>query len=236
MLKSYREILNEGDTALAVKTSGEKFVFNENAKSETGTWQVKKEREFNKVVVYLEIDTGTKIFIGDYSERIDSGDKCTIYFENSKYIGETTTPWTEFTGGKSRGYNRIYLSLKDEDYVKDPTEEKHMEGSTMTVSVNVYERNPKARMECIKYYKGYTCQVCGFDFKKFYGDIGESFIHVHHIKPLSEIEEEYEVNPKEDLIPVCPNCHAMLHRKPISIEDLKKLISTSRNIYNNSKE
>ncbi len=61
---------------------------------------------------------------------------------------------------------------------------------------------------------------------KFYGQIGEGFIHVHHLKPLSEIGQEYEVDPIEDLRPVCPNCHAMLHRKkpPYTIEQLKDLI------------
>ncbi len=66
----------------------------------------------------------------------------------------------------------------------------------------------------------------GFNFRKYYGPTGKNFIHVHHLKPLSEVKDEYEVNPEEDLRPVCPNCHAMLHKKnPLyEIEELKKLI------------
>ncbi|HHO0788469.1 HNH endonuclease [Aeromonas allosaccharophila] len=63
------------------------------------------------------------------------------------------------------------------------------------------------------------------DFGEKYGELGKGFIHVHHMMPLSEIGEEYVVDPIKDLIPVCPNCHAMLHRRnpPLTIDDLRKL-------------
>ncbi|KFL34256.1 restriction endonuclease [Sulfurospirillum sp. SCADC] len=97
------------------------------------------------------------------------------------------------------------------------------EGAKKQVVVNAYERSIEARDECIKNY-GYQCVICKFDFEKIYGAIGKFFIHVHHVKPLSEIGEGYKINPIEDLRPVCPNCHAMLHkRKPsYSIEEIKK--------------
>lgn len=57
------------------------------------------------------------------------------------------------------------------------------------------------------------CYICGLNFEAYYGEIGQGFIHVHHKRPLSEIGQEYTVDYKNDLIPVCPNCHAMLHRK-----------------------
>ncbi|WGL16801.1 DUF3427 domain-containing protein [Microbulbifer bruguierae] len=102
--------------------------------------------------------------------------------------------------------------------------EKYIEGSTKTISINVYERNPQARKDCLKAH-GTTCSVCSFDFEREYGEIGKGFTHVHHLLPLAEIGEEYELNPVEDLRPVCPNCHAMLHkRRPAySIEELKVL-------------
>ena len=59
---------------------------------------------------------------------------------------------------------------------------------------------------------GCKCAACGFDFAISYGDLGRDFIHVHHLKPLRAIVAEYEVDPKNDLVPVCPNCHAMIHR------------------------
>ena len=91
--------------------------------------------------------------------------------------------------------------------------------------VNQYERSPKARAQCIKIH-GVVCKVCGFDFEKMYGRHGKGYIHVHHIVPPSEINEAYEVNPEADLIPVCRNCHAMIHRgdKMLSIEQLKDML------------
>jgi 5-methylcytosine-specific restriction protein A len=95
------------------------------------------------------------------------------------------------------------------------------EGDKKTISVNIYERSKQARTKCIKEY-GLQCVVCGFDFEKVYGDIGKGFIHVHHLTPLSNIGQSKEVNYVEDLRPVCPNCHAMLHKKnpPYTIDDL----------------
>lgn len=97
------------------------------------------------------------------------------------------------------------------------------EGAKKQITVNAYERNPEARQECIKEY-GYKCCVCEFDFEEYYGDIGKGFIEVHHLKPLNEINKEYEVNPLNDLRPICPNCHSMLHRAKISINQLRDRI------------
>lgn len=100
------------------------------------------------------------------------------------------------------------------------------EGLKKTIFVNSYERNSKARSSCINYWKP-ICSVCEFDFEKTYGKLGEGFIHVHHLKPVSEIGELYQIDPIEDLRPVCPNCHSMLHRKnpPLSIDELKDIIT-----------
>ncbi|MGJ9460473.1 HNH endonuclease [Oceanobacillus sp. CF4.6] len=99
------------------------------------------------------------------------------------------------------------------------------EGATKTISVNLYERNPLARQTCIEHY-GFTCSICEFNFYETYGEIGEGFIHVHHIVEISQIGKEYEVNPITDLRPVCPNCHAMLHKRnpPYSIDELKEIL------------
>lgn len=100
--------------------------------------------------------------------------------------------------------------------------EKCFEGASTRVCVNAYERNRKAREACLAHH-GYHCSACGTSFEDVYGDIGREYIHVHHVRPLSEIGKEYVLNPIEDLIPVCPNCHAMIHRyRPaLSVEDIK---------------
>jgi predicted HNH restriction endonuclease len=99
------------------------------------------------------------------------------------------------------------------------------------VFVNSYERDPAARLACIAHY-GTDCSVCRFNFGRVYGPLGEGFIHIHHLRDLATIGEEYEVNPIEDLRPVCPNCHAMLHtRTPaMSIEELRRIMQTSTSV------
>jgi 5-methylcytosine-specific restriction protein A len=102
---------------------------------------------------------------------------------------------------------------------------EYCEGSVKKAEINVYERNYLARNECIKYYKP-ICSVCYFNFEDKYGKLGKDFIHVHHIKDIAYIGAEYKVNPIEDLRPVCPNCHAMLHQTTpaMSIEKLREIV------------
>ncbi len=103
------------------------------------------------------------------------------------------------------------------------------EGARKQVYVNSYERNRDARDQCVKHY-GARCIICGFDFEKIYGKIGRNVIHVHHLKPLAEIGERYQVDPINDLRPVCPNCHVIIHKKtpPHSIDEVMAMVKTAR--------
>lgn len=129
-------------------------------------------------------------------------------------------------------YNKFLEKIENKTQIVFPDEveenEKFLEGKSKKVYVNVFERNTAARNKCIDYY-GYICKICDFDFEKKYGEIGKNFIHVHHIVDISSIGTEYELNPISDLIPVCPNCHAMLHKKKpaYKIIELKKLLLNS---------
>ena len=87
-----------------------------------------------------------------------------------------------------------------------------LEGALRRISVNAYERNPEARRKCIHHY-GASCSICGFDFGKQYGDAGKDLIHVHHLRQLADIGKEYYIDPINDLRPICPNCHAIIHRR-----------------------
>lgn len=99
------------------------------------------------------------------------------------------------------------------------------EGAKKTVTINAYERSSKARRACIAHH-GAICIVCNFDFRRVFGAVGEGFIHVHHIIPIGSIGAEYKVNPITDLVPVCPNCHAIIHRTTpvLTIKQIKELI------------
>lgn len=102
---------------------------------------------------------------------------------------------------------------------------EYVEGAVRRVTVSAYERDPAARAACIRKH-GDRCFVCGISFVKAYGDIGKGFIHVHHKKPLASLHGEYRLDVARDLIPVCPNCHAMLHTSdpPLAIDELKRIL------------
>lgn len=105
------------------------------------------------------------------------------------------------------------------------SENRFVEGAIRRIKVNAYERSREARHKCLEAH-GTACVVCDIDLELVYGPVARGHIHVHHLKPLSEIDEEYEVNPVTDLKPVCPNCHAIIHLggKTRSIEEVKELM------------
>jgi 5-methylcytosine-specific restriction enzyme A len=102
-----------------------------------------------------------------------------------------------------------------------------VEGASKQITVNAYERSAVAREQCLKHH-GYSCCVCEFNFELFYGPIGKNYIHVHHVVPFSEIRTEYVVDPIKDLVPICPNCHAMIHRTmpALSVKQLKDTLAS----------
>lgn len=133
--------------------------------------------------------------------------------------------WANFLAEKNiaQGYGRPLVNFSPDEISNS---ENYYEGATTSIQVNVYERNDKARLACIKHY-GWSCYICDFNFEEAYGSIGIGFIHVHHLKPLANIGQEYQVDPIKDLRPLCPNCHAMIHsqKQPYSIEEVKQALS-----------
>lgn len=126
---------------------------------------------------------------------------------------------TNFANGENQRWTLFKYQL-DIDVEK----KLYDEGNRYSIKSSAIERSNKARNKCLEYY-GYSCQVCNFNFLDTFGDIGKDFIHVHHIEDLSLKKEAYQVDPIKDLIPICPNCHAMAHkRRPsIPIEELKSI-------------
>jgi len=116
-------------------------------------------------------------------------------------------------------------------------EQKYFEGkiNSRVKEVFTLSRNALARKKCLEYYfpdnKNYNCILCGFEFEKQYGSLGKNFIEVHHIEShttKSKTEGKHEINPIKELIPICSNCHTIIHReKPaISIEKMKEILRT----------
>lgn len=148
----------------------------------------------------------------------------------SKINWNTQSSGIEIVSAIAADLEEVWQNFLNESvfYLPEEIEEPSLfyEGATKQITINAYERNPHARKKCIEKY-GAECFVCKFDFNKIYGDeIAQNYIHVHHLKQLSEIGEKYEVNPIKDLRSVCPNCHAMIHRRnpPYTIEEIKEFI------------
>ena len=116
------------------------------------------------------------------------------------------------------------INAGDTIYPDEATVE-YDEGEKSVVSVNRYERSPVARQKCIEAH-GIKCKGCGIDFEEIYGERGAGFIHVHHVVSVASKSGPYKVDPVKDLIPVCPNCHAMIHRRTpyLSLEKLRELL------------
>lgn len=106
---------------------------------------------------------------------------------------------------------------------------QYKEGMSIQIFVNRYERNKKARDECIRNH-GTACAACGEKMSEKYGKKLNGYIHVHHKIPISTIGAEYVIDPQNDLSPICPNCHAVVHLfdPPLSIDDVKILIEDAK--------
>jgi hypothetical protein len=103
------------------------------------------------------------------------------------------------------------------------------EGEEYLVLQKKYERSPLLRKIAIQQH-GVSCIICGFNFEMAYGSLGSGFIHIHHIDRLADTGKR-SIDPRTDLVPVCPNCHAMLHAKtpPLRPAELKETIEGKKN-------
>jgi 5-methylcytosine-specific restriction protein A len=121
------------------------------------------------------------------------------------------------------------LPLEEDDLAASTLFEAGLpEGAKTRVEVNRYERSPVNRAACIATH-GTSCWVCGLDFGRVYGSLGTGYIEVHHRVPVSRMGAGYVVDPVNDLVPLCANCHAMIHRRdpPVTPEELKDQVNAS---------
>lgn len=109
-----------------------------------------------------------------------------------------------------------------------PASKKYFEGDALFSYRIGYERNPEARLACLSHY-GYSCVVCETNMQTVYGEIAREFIHVHHLNQIADAGGRREVDPINDLVPLCPNCHSITHRRepPFSVDELKQFIANA---------
>lgn len=105
------------------------------------------------------------------------------------------------------------------------------EGTEIEKTVKEYERNPVYR-DIVIALKGTACSVCNMQYKDKYGAYGEDFIEMHHVTPVSKIKHGHKFDPLTDLVPVCSNCHAIIHRQKIhrTISDVQNAIKRQSDI------
>jgi predicted restriction endonuclease len=127
---------------------------------------------------------------------------------------------------KAKNQTKVQLPKNIEDPLLPPynAEEELKEGQIRQVNITRHERNRALRQKCLEHY-GYVCRVCGMNFEQQYGEIGKEFIEVHHLYPISNTDGEHEVDPITELVPLCCNCHSMIHRggrngEPMKLDEL----------------
>lgn len=150
--------------------------------------------------------------------------------KNSVYMPKIWSAYLNDIDNK-KNVAKVLNKAIETDFSQEELENFYIsEGKKVFTYGTRYERSPKLRKKAIQIH-GSSCEVCGFNFNKVYGELGRDFIEVHHVKPLYMTNGEQEVDPKTDLVPVCPNCHRMIHRKKseiLSVEDLQKIVKLNK--------
>jgi 5-methylcytosine-specific restriction protein A len=128
----------------------------------------------------------------------------------------------------SRGAAAVLALLPVETEEKDdtlPDPEGLPEGSVVRIEVNRYERDRRNRAAALAIH-GYRCMVCKMRLDERYGEAAAGLIEVHHITPVSELGPDYIIDPRNDLAPLCPNCHSVAHRRkpPFSLDELREML------------
>lgn len=105
---------------------------------------------------------------------------------------------------------------------------EYPEGAKFSIEVNRYERDKRNRAAALAIH-GYSCKVCGLTLKDRYGDAAQSLIEVHHTTPVSQLGPGYLIDLQSDLVPLCPNCHSVAHRRnpPFSVTEMQEMIMSN---------
>jgi 5-methylcytosine-specific restriction protein A len=90
-----------------------------------------------------------------------------------------------------------------------------------------HERKAANRIMCLNHH-GYDCAACGFNFSEQYGSLGAGFVEVHHIFTVASMPPGYRPNPITEMVPLCANCHRMVHRTTPPLDPLELTTSANR--------
>jgi 5-methylcytosine-specific restriction protein A len=132
--------------------------------------------------------------------------------------------WTRFL--RSRPVPEDWLAAADPTL---PLPGSMPQDSLRTVGINRYEYDPDAVRQCVAFH-GTSCAACGLSMEQIYGPAGAAFVQVHHIVPPASLSPGYVLDPVADLVPLCPNCHAMAHRgvpDPYTPGELRRMLDAA---------
>lgn len=117
------------------------------------------------------------------------------------------------------------LPLEQQDDVAEVEIQGLPEGARTRIEVNRYERDRRNRAAALAIH-GYACKACDLQLDTIYGDAAAGLIEIHHLMPVSLMGPGYIINPRDDLAPLCPNCHSVAHRRtpPYSVKELRAML------------
>ncbi len=197
-------------------------------------WKIERESFESYLSIGREKNETFELLIdGMEPELLDTGDEWTsLSFESSMSYSDSEYRETVLVDLLADVLSVLLALLIDNTEWAEPNEFKEfeaealgkVEGRVMDIRVRKYERSRFNRRYCLDAF-GFSCRGCGMSLGEKYGPIGKDVIHVHHIVPVSRMGSAYRINPRRDLVPLCPNCHNIVHRQdpPVSISELNLL-------------
>lgn len=127
-------------------------------------------------------------------------------------------------------YNDIRKSITviQDNKIIHPYDEVIEEGLGIRAEVTKYQRSSRLRDAAIEHFTQngiLKCDCCGFEFSTIYRErFAVDCIEIHHLRPIFQYKGVSIIQTIDEalknLIPVCPNCHRVIHKAKISIQDL----------------
>lgn len=117
-----------------------------------------------------------------------------------------------------------------------PIEEIISEGRIIIRNIQTRERSSRLRLIAIEHFTHnnmISCDCCGFNFPAAYGkSYGKDCIEIHHIRPIFQYQddtfEQFVEKALKNLLPVCPNCHRVIHKNNIGSNNIDEFLIEMR--------
>ncbi len=159
----------------------------------------------------------------EFPQGIRQGNEWVFNFDDAR----TCKRLIDFVNGRLRGFieirpggpatpveERLSVTLVEPASVEGSV---YWEGDRSRALHEQVERNSAARDACLR-DQGARCIVCGLRVRERYAGLSREVVEVHHLRPLSDTIGPYQLNPATDLVPVCPNCHRVIHSQVPALE------------------